>query len=103
MGYIAKTVSRMTGIPLEARALRRVRYAVPLYRASFQQRRQLVQGAFARGKTRRSWNHAVLLDDVCTSGSTLRECLRVLNDPQGIRAVIFAGHEDHPLEETKDL
>lgn len=70
------------------RVLKRRRATDPqgLHRAGGRERN--VKGAFAcRSHRRVSGRTVVLVDDVCTSGTTLRECARVLRRQAGVRAV----------------
>lgn len=76
---VARDLSRRTGLPVAADALRRVRRTPALKGMGMRQRRRIVAGAFRanpsaelRGRT------VVLIDDVLTTGSTANACARVL-------------------------
>jgi len=76
---VARDLSRRTGLPVAADALKRVRRTPPLKGMGVRQRRRTVAGAFRanpsaelRGRT------VVLIDDVLTTGSTANACARVL-------------------------
>lgn len=76
---VARELSRRTGIPVAADALRRTRSTPPLKGMGMRQRRRTVAGAFrarepagVRGRT------VILIDDVMTTGSTANACARVL-------------------------
>ncbi len=76
---VARELSRATGLPADARLLRRVKRTPPLKGLSLVQRRRTVAGAFAldasadvKGRT------VILVDDVVTTGSTANACARVL-------------------------
>ncbi len=77
---IAREISRLQKTPLDYANLRRIRPTDPQVRLSAKERPKNVKGAFAlekpntvRGKT------VLLVDDVYTTGATIRECAVVLN------------------------
>jgi ComF family protein len=74
---LARAAARRFQIPLLAEGLRRVRYTTPQTRLDAHRRQTNPLGAFAVGQ----WETGVrvaLIDDVMTTGSTVRECARVL-------------------------
>ena len=57
---------------------------------SAEQRHRNVQGVYAVGRSRLLQGRCILLiDDVCTTGSTLCECMRILKD-NGAKTVMGA-------------
>lgn len=70
---LAAGASRITGRPVLAGALRRVRYQGPLRGKGAGQRRQEMENAFSPGPdaSRISGARVVLIDDVATTGATL--------------------------------
>jgi ComF family protein len=78
---LAGAAARALGLPLVAGGLARCRRSRPQVGLSGEQRRANVAGVFA---VRRPWPIAgarlVLVDDVYTTGATLRECARTLRD-----------------------
>jgi len=80
---LAVALAEMTGLPVRLGWLRRVRntppQALPDRPRTRQEREANVRGAFA---AQEPWPapgvHVLLVDDVCTTGATLRECARVL-------------------------
>jgi ComF family protein len=78
-GVLAEELSRLTGMPVLSDALSKTINIRPQTSLRSEARRANIRGAYrvarpeaVRGKT------IVLVDDVCTTGSTLGECARVL-------------------------
>lgn len=73
---LARVAARRTGIPLRHLVVR-VRPTVPQTELDEEERRRNVRGAFAvRGAA--TGLRVIVVDDVVTTGSTLRECARAL-------------------------
>lgn len=76
---IADRLSKEWGVPLSRRALSRVRWTEPQIKMSAEERVWNVKGAFAVKEPAMVRGRRVLLiDDVCTTGSTINECARTL-------------------------
>ncbi len=76
---IADHLGRLTGWPVEKRALRRVKRTAPLRGMNPKARAKAVRGAFALADATAIMGRRVLLiDDVHTSGATAAACARVL-------------------------
>lgn len=76
---LAQVLERELNLPLDPSLLKRTRYTVSQTRLSEKERRKNIKGAFicphpekVKGK------NLVLVDDVCTTGATLREAARTL-------------------------
>ena len=72
---LARELSRSWALPLDLRALVRVRDGVPQQGLNAEARRRNQRGAYAATPLR---GPVILVDDVCTTTATLRECSRVL-------------------------
>jgi ComF family protein len=76
---LARRVARRLGLPVRARALRRVRPTRAQADLSGSERRTNVRGAFAaRAAAAVTGRHVLLVDDVLTTGATASECARAL-------------------------
>jgi len=90
---LAGEIGRRMRIPLEPKALKKVRHVPPQTSLEHGERRENVRNAYEAGKTEGIRDRVVLLvDDVYTTGSTLRECAGVLKKAgaREIRAVTVA-------------
>jgi len=87
---LAKPVSRSLGIPLDRDALVRTRATAAQTGLDATSRRRNLRGAFAWNAKRAPPEHVVLLDDVMTTGATLRECARVLRRAGVARVDVWA-------------
>ncbi len=76
---IARELSRLKGIELAGSALVKVKNVPPQTGLDMEERRKNVRGAYRvrNGKTVEG-KVVILIDDVCTTGSTLRECSSAL-------------------------
>ena len=71
--------SRATGIPLGRRTLSRFRYTASQTRLNRKERGENMEGAFAfTGDEGVEEKSLLLVDDVYTSGATVKECAKVL-------------------------
>lgn len=90
---LAQEVSRLTGIATEPFALRRARRTQPQVGLSRPQRLRNVAGAFAVTATHASklaGLRVLLIDDVITSGATVRACARPLKRAGAARVDVLA-------------
>ncbi|MCA9603513.1 MAG: ComF family protein [Myxococcales bacterium] len=74
----AGPLARALGVPFDVRSLERVRRAPPQVGQGVRDRAQQVVGAFRARPLRPEVGRVVLVDDVRTTGATLREATRVL-------------------------
>jgi ComF family protein len=75
---IAKALSAALGIPLAGDLLVRTRATAAQTGLDAAARRRNLQGAFVVADARALPDHVALIDDVMTTGATLRECARAL-------------------------
>lgn len=76
---LGRLLSRATGIPVNDRLVRRVKYTQTQTRLTRAARAENLQGAFqARKGLRLNGEQVVLVDDVLTTGATAGECAKVL-------------------------
>jgi ComF family protein len=74
---IARTISRRLNIPMNASCLTRTRATPPQAALPLKERAKNVRGAF-ECTSDLSGKRILLVDDVMTTGATLRECARIL-------------------------
>lgn len=79
---IARGIASVTGFSVDAGILRRGRWTPSQTTLSVERRRENVRGAFTIHPGRRedvSGKHFMLVDDILTTGATLRSCAEVLH------------------------
>jgi ComF family protein len=70
---LAKCIAKQTGILLDSKACKRIKHTRPQTTLSKQQRQTNVEGVFKVVRLQEHWQHIVLVDDVMTTGATVRE------------------------------
>lgn len=76
---LAKHLAAAAWLPVDARAARRVRATKPLAKTMHRdERRAIVEGAFAGVPERLEGRRVLLVDDVVTTGATLDACSKAL-------------------------
>jgi len=79
--YIAKGISKKLGIRMQNNVIRRVRYTQSQTTMSLKEREQNIARAFkVKHKKAISGKNLLLVDDVITTGATVKECGKVLKD-----------------------
>jgi len=87
---LAKPLARGLHLPLLPNSLHRVRSTQAQSGLDARARRRNLRGAFELDADARLPDHVALLDDVMTTGSTLRECARVLRKAGVQRVDVWA-------------
>jgi ComF family protein len=88
---LARGISRKTGWPLRAVALRRSVHTRSLAGLNVRERRKEVGGVMAvRRAAAVAGRRVLLVDDVCTSGATAEECCRVLRKSGALEVYVAA-------------
>lgn len=78
-GLLARELGRLASLPVVEDSIIRRRNTSPQARtASVEDRRRNVAGAFAYRGKRGAGKQIIIIDDVCTSGATLRACAAAL-------------------------
>jgi ComF family protein len=83
---LAKALSFLLDLPITSRALQRTRYTKSQMTLGFDERHQNVAEAFACESFAGTGQTVLLIDDVCTTGSTLDACADALKK-KGVAAV----------------
>lgn len=88
-GMYAKALSRRLELPLRDLLFKR-RLTVPQNRLDFDERRNNLIGSFnlRRGADAAS-ERIILVDDVYTTGATVKECARILNEGLGVEVYVW--------------
>lgn len=87
---IAKAIAAELGKPVVADAIRRVRYTRPQSKLGAEERKQNVAGAFTIVDGERLGGKTIILvDDVFTTGSTLRACAQVLHAAKASKILVI--------------
>jgi competence protein ComFC len=92
-GVLAKELSKLKGLPLENLVLRKMKNVLPQTSLEREERAKNVRGAYTVLQSRKiKGKTIVLVDDVYTTGSTLKECSRELlrAGAKEVRAITIA-------------
>ncbi len=76
---IAASLSKFRDIPVISNALIRIKQTIPQFELKKHEREENVRGAFEVMNRESIYNKdIILLDDICTTGSTINECKKML-------------------------
>lgn len=84
---LARRLGALLDLPVDVRSLRKIRRTKPQKELDYRQRKRNLCGAFSVRETV-AWKRVLLIDDVCTTGSTLKETARMLRKA-GVEEVYF--------------
>ena len=86
--FIARGISSVTGLPIDA-GLRAVRRHPAQARKNVEQRKANLAGTmeYKGGEGALSGRHVLLIDDIVTTGATMREAVRALTQDSGVGRV----------------
>ena len=68
---IAKHLSKLTGIPVEKKWVKRIRYTQPQKKLNNKERKKNLESAFCIQKQYKEYERVLLIDDIYTTGSTI--------------------------------
>lgn len=91
--YISKGISDVLGIPVISREIKRVKFTQTQTKLNANERENNVNNAFRIGRNKHIQNkNLILVDDVITTGATIKECARILkeNGAKNIYAISVA-------------
>ncbi len=86
---IARAFCQVTKYPLNRKGLLRIRQTKPMFDLKFEEKEKNIQGAFQLGKSLQNYSSSrpiLLVDDIYTTGTTVKEAARILRH-QGIQVL----------------
>lgn len=90
MELVCEEFSKLSGIPCNFELIKRIKETKPQYNLSRKQRLENLNGAFEVDSTKITGKTVLLLDDICTSGTTFEEAIKVLKNSGVNNIVCFA-------------
>ena len=75
---IARHLGKLTGLPVETRWVKRVRYTKPQKTLNNVERKKNLQEAFVVCKDNLNYEHVLIVDDIYTTGSTIETIAKLL-------------------------
>lgn len=89
--YIARGISKATGIPMDTTHVERVRNTPKQALQTGEERQQNVADAFAVNHPEVLYKkHILVVDDLITTGETMRSCLKAMKRFRGAKFSVFA-------------
>jgi len=79
INLIAAEFSKLTGYSVNTELISRIKDTKPQYKLNRIQRLENLKGAFSINKEKYTGKNLLLLDDICTTGVTLQEMIKILN------------------------
>lgn len=87
MKIVAEQFCNLSGYNLNDEIIKRVKETKPQYKLSFKQKQENLRDAFRVDTTKITSNTVLLIDDICTSGSTFESMIKELKD-KGVKKII---------------
>lgn len=78
MELVALEFSKLTGYKVNTSLISRIKDTKPQYKLSMIQRRENLKGAFSVNRNAYNGKRILLIDDICTTGTTLEEMIKTL-------------------------
>lgn len=96
---ISRTLSKKLNKPILTHGLARTRNTPPQTRLKLKERQANIKDAFTADASRIKNKRVLLVDDVYTTGATLRECARTLNKAgaAGVDVLVLARTQQEPF------
>lgn len=89
--YIARGISEITGIPVDTTHVTRVKNTPKQALQSGEERKHNVTDAFAVNHPEQMYHkHILIVDDLMTTGETMRSCLKAMKLFRGAKFSVFA-------------
>ena len=89
--YIAKGISDVTGIPIDLTHVTRTRNTPKQALQRGEERRENMEEAFAVNHPEQLYHkHILVVDDLITTGETMRSCLKAMKIIRGAKITVFA-------------
>lgn len=87
MELVCEEFSKLSGFECNFELIKRIKDTKPQYRLSRVQRLKNLSGAFEVNKNKNSGKPLLIMDDICTTGSTFEEMIKVLKNA-GIKNIV---------------
>jgi len=89
--YIARGISEVTGIPVDTTHVTRARHTPKQALQNGDGRKTNVKDAFAVNHPEQMYHkHILVVDDLITTGETMKACLKAMNRFRGTKVSVFA-------------
>lgn len=86
---ISKHFAFLTNNKLSTKGLKRIRETRPQYKLNARQRAENLRDAFKVNSKRLQGKNILLIDDICTTGTTIKEAIKALNKAQIFNITVF--------------
>lgn len=82
MSLVCKELEKLLKIKFNKKLIIRSKYTPSLYNKTKKEREKIINGCFKinNSKTKNRNKKIILIDDILTSGTTMKECIKTLND-----------------------